>query len=237
MDFDTECMLSRLPVDPIGVGASSVVAPSVSLHKGQRSVVEMYVHDVVEMVPSLDVTTYDLDDLSEVLFEAGVPPPVIGEDLVQALVDMPKDTAAKFKKIPDFIPRALKALNGPDFCLVGHEELAEAMDKEAVMRGMPRGWGVCDPPVQAIAHRLLVASGVDPTHLPKYKTLPPSIRAPFMNAWHGACKVLGWSAYDPDSDVSAEARTQSAIALGVERHTGKCTGVAGKNPRKRKVDG
>ena len=64
----------------------------------------------------------------------------------------------------------------------------------------------------AVAYRLLVSSGVDERHLPKYKTLPVAIRGRLMAAWNGACKTLGWTPYNPDSDLKADARLATARA-------------------------
>lgn len=208
-EFEQECILNRMPAMH-ATDSGTVVVPTTTA--AQRSVVLAYVESRVESVEVLDPMTEGMDDIMETLHDMGIPAPVIGEDLVAVLGKLPKESAARYKAIPEFIPRALKTLNGPDFCLVSHEELAEAMHREQVMRGMPHGWGVSDPPIQAMTHRLLVSSGVDPIHLPKYKTLPPAIRGRLMSAWHGACKTLGWTPYDPEGDVKADGRTQAGYA-------------------------
>jgi hypothetical protein len=213
-DFELDCSLSRLPA-LMSPPDDTLVVPSSA---PTNSVVLAYVERVVESVQVLDPMTEGMEDVMDILHDLEIPPPVVGEDILAALRLLPKETATRYKAIPDFVPRALKTLNGPDFCLVAHEELAEALHREQVMRGMPHGWGVSDPPPYAIATRLLVSSGVDPSHLPKYKTLPPAFRGRLMHAWHGACKTLGWTPYDPEGDTKADARTQAAYAAFDQTH-------------------
>ena len=207
-DFEQNQVLARMgamPHDPLG--ASCPVLPSAPIC---TSLLRGYLQTVVEALPELDAMTEGLEDLMEALRALEVPSPVVAQDLEDALATLPKETQKRYRAMPDFFPRALKTLNGPDFCLVAHEEVVEAVHREEAMRGMPHGWGVSDPPMHAVAHRLLGSVGVDARHLPKYKTLPPTTRGRLMAAWNGACKTLGWAAFNPEGDLKADARLRTA---------------------------
>ena len=206
-DFEQNLLAARLPKDALASG--QIVLPSCM---PQHGAVVSYLTCVVEALPELDPMTEGLEDLMEALRGARVPSPIVAQDVAEALEALPKEVAKRYLAIPDFYPRVLKTLNGPDFCLVGAEEVAEAAHREQVMRGMPHGWGVAEAPMYAVAYRLLVSSGVDERHLPKYKTLPVAIRGRLMAAWNGACKTLGWTPYNPDSDLKADARLATARA-------------------------
>lgn len=170
------------------------------------TIVEDYVSRM-ESVPDIDALEFGLEDIMGALYGQGVRAPVRAEDVLTVLSDvLGPDARARYRGIPNFLPRVLKALNGPDYFLVPTEVMHEAIRREHVMRQMPHGWGVPDPPSDAIAQRLLGSAGANPHHFLAYKTIPPASRQRLMAAWNAACERLGWDAFHPVKDLAGAVR-------------------------------
>lgn len=156
-----------------------------------------YVQCVVEQVPVADV---DLDPVMNDLFLCNVTTtPVTPEQLQRSLARLGKDFKVA-KTIRDFVPRALRALNGPDYVLVPQAILHEALLRERSMAGLKEGWGAVDVPDHAIAYRLLVSAGLNPAVLPKYKALHPGLKKRVAAAWAAACRTFDWECVSPPED-------------------------------------
>ncbi len=216
MDYDEHQLLSLLPPrgeDMASMRLTKPVQPMTMFEREARSsVVRRYVDEVVNHLPVFDTTEVNLEPLLAALFRAKVVEPVTAADVEIALASLPPAARSRFKQLAHFYPKVLKTFNGPAFQLVPTAVVLEAVNKELAMRGMRHGWGIYDPPDDAIAHRLLVASGLDERHLPKYTPLPVRDRDRFMRAWNGACKLLGWVAYNPRADVNGATRDAKARA-------------------------
>lgn len=174
------------------------------------SATEEYVRTRLSSLHEIDGV--DVDPIMEQLNAAKAPYPVTPEALGDAMARLPKPILADYKRVPDFFPRALKTLNGEEWNLVPHAVLREAVGKERVMAGMKHGWGVSDPPLESIAVRTLVSSGLDPRVLPKYTRTPPNCRGRLMAAWAASCAKFHWFPYQPDGDVQSESRAQKTRA-------------------------
>ena len=190
-----------------------------------QTVTEKYVADVVEALDILDGETVDLQPLLEELARLRSAVPVTAEAVDRALKGVSGSCRAAYKRVPNFIPRCLKTLNGEAYTLVSPDVLSRATGRELAMAGMVHGWGVCDPPTHAVAHRLLCSCGLDPRHLPAYKTVPPTQRGRLMCAWAGACAQLGWTHYEPKPDVDASARTSKQLDAFIKKATDGQTAV------------
>lgn len=209
MDFDEDEARARLP----GLVYRANAGPVVVDYSTTR--VERYVKDHINSLEAIDAKEADLEPLLEFLFSYKVTPPVNIDDIVFVLEDLEPAVKREYLKIKDFFPRVLMTLNGPDYRVVSDAILKRAWENEEAVGGLTHGWGVSDPPMHAIAHRLLVVSGLDPRMLPAYQTLPPSQRPTFMAAWAGACKRFGWKLYQPPKDVKAEERRKKmGVSLG-----------------------
>jgi hypothetical protein len=186
-----------------------------------QTVTEKYVTDAVETLDILDVEVVDLQPLLEELARLRTAVPVTAGAIDRALKGVAGAHRAAYKRVQSFIPRCLKTLNGEGYALVPPDILHRAADREHAMAGMVHGWGVCDPPPHAIAHRLLCSCGLDPRHLPAYKTVPPTQRGRLMCAWAGACAQLGWAHYDPKPDVDASQRACKQLDAFIKTQTHK----------------
>jgi hypothetical protein len=176
------------------------------------SVTERYVASEVEGLDVIDTDVTNLQPLMEELARARVVAPVTPDDIEAAMARVEGMYRTMYKRTGNFMPRCLKTLNGGQYRLVPTGIVKEAMEREKAMAGMTHGWGVCDPPPYAVAHRLLVSSGLDPRRLPAYPTLSPKHRGRLMCAWAGACARLGWRHYEPKADVSSQARAKKLLA-------------------------
>jgi hypothetical protein len=172
---------------------------------------ERYVATAVEGLAIIDTEAVNLQPLLEALARLRVVSPVTADNIDVATKKVDVSYRAMYKRTPDFVPRVLKTLNGPAYRLVPYDIVARAVSRERAMAGMVHGWGVCDPPVQAVVHRLLGSCGLDVRHLPNYKTIPPGQRGRIMCAWAGACATLNWYHYEPKADVVAQTRTRQQL--------------------------
>lgn len=184
--------------------------PSVSLYS---SFVENYVREFVEtQQPFEEDGPHDafIQDVMKLLFQSNITPPVSAIELARTLQAFPAGTlATEFGQEHDFLPRLLKTLNGPSFQLVPPSILAAAADRERIVSTTDHGWGVSEPPIPAIAYRLLASCGLPPDLLPPYKTLPVTTRCAFMQTWTSHCRTFGWAPCHPDCDIRAEKRVIS----------------------------
>lgn len=206
-EFDTDAILSLLPPRvPVVSWATAPCDRACSVIPNRTSTVRAYVRDVVNCTPPF---VGDLTPLMDALFAARTPQPVTAAALVSVL-QQHVELFDMYKSVPDFIPRALRALNGADVPLVSAAHVDAAAAREQAMAGLPRGWGVCDPPTYAVAYRLLGSVGADVRVLPKYATLPLAIRGALMAAWTAACARFQWIGFpNPPADVRAESRRGS----------------------------
>ena len=201
MNYDDDEILEQLP--------PREAPPSVPMPVDYTTTeVQRYVRDVVEQQEPIPESEMLMMDIVKALYRRGVVPPVSCIALAEVMNEDLGNAEFKYLmgKYPGFLPRALKALNGPHFRVVPLPILAAAADRERTMSGMPHGWGVSSPPAYATAYRLLTSCGLPGDLLPPYKTLPPSSRERIMNAWQGTCKRFGWEACEPPGDERASRR-------------------------------
>lgn len=166
MDYETEVLFEAANVDLSGLFPGDTGPPSnpgTCVHPHHESAVLKYVTEVIEALQPL--SDINLEPLCRAIFtmhKAADEPsePMVTYSIMCAAIQsfLEPDVRKLYQAIPGFLPRALKTLNGPDFKLVPSWVLEAALDKEAVMRGTVHGWGTENPPVAAIAQRLLVAS-------------------------------------------------------------------------------
>ena len=76
--------------------------------------------------------------------------------------------------------------------LVPAAVLDAAIAMERRMLDAPLGWGVCAPPDDVVATRLLASSGLPVALLPRCKAMPQGWREPLQAAYEDACKRFGW---------------------------------------------
>ena len=171
--------------------------------------VRQYVDSLPERLPALDPAVVNLEPLMHALRNGRVNAPVHALDISGCLERVDTVVRAQYLELPNFVPRVLRALNGPDVPLVPKAviDIAEEYERDInVLRRDGLGWGVPNPPVAAVATRLLIAAGLDPAVLPDEPVLDPRIRAPLMAAWERAASYLQCEARHPDKDVSAACR-------------------------------
>ena len=175
------------------------------------TVTAAFVAKYVEGMDVLDTDVVNVVPLLEELASARTSAPITADDVDKAIKRVESVYRNAYRHERNFLPRCLKTLNGPDYLLVPSHVVVEAVEREKAMAGMVHGWGVCDPPEHAIAHRVLVSAGCDRRHLPTYKPLPQCQRGRLMHAWAGACAQLGWECYQPVNDVKASARVEKDL--------------------------
>jgi hypothetical protein len=181
-----------------------------------RTRVRQYVAGLKARMEPLEARV--LEPLMVQLRNARVEPPVDAPDVAAAMVALKAVdslTHKQYVETPNFIPRVLLALNGPDYELVPGVivDIAEGYERDvAALRRDGLGWGMLDPPVHAVATRLLVAAGLSPAVLPDEPVLEPRCRVALMAAWEKAASYLQCAMWHPEKDVRAYVRRHKQTA-------------------------